>query len=305
MLRIEKVAALFSLAFGCASNRLEPAIHGLPLDDPGARLSVVWVGHATVLLRFGNRYILTDPNLGGSIYVQQRVTPASLTPAQVPPCDLALISHPHFDHMDHWTLEHISHLGEILYPEGAESYLKGVRQPHHPIKPWQTVVRGPLKITAVPITHTGGRYFVDTLWNHAAAGYVIEGFGRTVFFAGDTGYDDKKFHEIGRRFPGIDLALIPIAPARGGNINHASPEEAIRIFQEVGARYMIPIHFEAYNSTVVPIDEPRRLLGEAAEKTGLTDRVFALRTGERWILPDEDGKPPWVTHEDAKNVASP
>ena len=82
---MEKVAALFSLAFGCASNRLEPAIHGLPLDDPGARLSVVWVGHATVLLRFGNRYILTDPNLGGSIYVQQRVTPPSLTPVQVPP----------------------------------------------------------------------------------------------------------------------------------------------------------------------------------------------------------------------------
>ena len=148
MLRIEKAAALFSLAFGCASNRLEPAIHGLPLDDPGSRLSVVWVGHATVLLRFGNRYILTDPNLGGSIYVQQRVTPPSLTPAQVPPCDLALISHPHFDHMDHWTLEHIAHLGEILYPEGAESYLKGIRQPHHALKPWQTVVRGPLKITA-------------------------------------------------------------------------------------------------------------------------------------------------------------
>src|SRR5256714_11164153 len=98
MLRIEKVAALFSLAFGCASNRLEPAIHGLPLDDPGSRLSVVWVGHATVLLRFGNRYILTDPNLRRSIYVQQRVTPPSPTPAQVPPCHLALLSQPHFEH---------------------------------------------------------------------------------------------------------------------------------------------------------------------------------------------------------------
>ncbi|MFL5456895.1 MAG: MBL fold metallo-hydrolase, partial [Myxococcales bacterium] len=139
----------------------------------------------------------------------------------------------------------------------------------------------------------------------AAAGYVIEGFGRTVFFAGDTGYDPKKFVEIGKRFPAIDLALIPIAPARGGNLNHASPEEALRIFQDVGARYMIPIHFEAYHSTVVPIDEPRKVLEDTAEKEGLTERVFALRTGERWILPDDEGSRPWVTHESAKKLAKP
>jgi L-ascorbate metabolism protein UlaG (beta-lactamase superfamily) len=277
----------------------------LPIDDPGARLSVVWVGHATVLLRFGNHYLLTDPNLGGSIYIQQRVTPPSLTAAQVPRCDLVLVSHAHFDHMDLPTLSQIQHIGEILYPAGAESYLKGVRQPRHAVRPWETVVRGPFHITAVPILHTGGRYFVDTLWNHAATGYVIQAFGRTVFFAGDTGYDAKKFVEIGKRFPSIDLALIPIAPARGGNINHASPEEAIRIFQDVGARYMIPIHFEAYRSSIVPIDEPRKKLEEQAEKDGLTERVFALRTGERWILPDEDGNRPWVTHEDARKVASP
>jgi N-acyl-phosphatidylethanolamine-hydrolysing phospholipase D len=297
--------AFFCLFLGCASNRLEPAIHGLPLDDPGAALSVVWVGHATVLLRFGNRYVLTDPNLGGSIYVQQRVTPASLTPSQVPPCDLTLISHPHLDHMDRWTMEHIAHLGEILYPAGAESYLRGINAPRRAIHPWESVQRGPLRITAVPVRHSGGRYFVDTLWNHAASGYVIEGFGRTVFFAGDTGYDAKEFLEIGKRFPAIDLALIPIAPARGGNVNHASPAEALRIFQDVGARYMIPIHFEAYHSTVVPIDEPRRVLEEEAGKDGLTERVYALRTGERWILPDDDGSRPWVTHEDAKKVASP
>jgi N-acyl-phosphatidylethanolamine-hydrolysing phospholipase D len=303
-MRLFLPSLLFAL-LGCASNRLEPAIHGLPLDDPGARLSVVWVGHATVLLRLGNRYVFTDPNLGGSIYIQQRVTATSLTPGQVPPCNITLISHPHLDHMDSWTMEHVAHLGEILYPAGAGIYLRGVRGAQHPIRPWESVERGPLRITAVPIVHTGGRYFFDTLWNHAAAGYVIEGFGRTVFFAGDTGYDKKKFLEIGKRFPAIDLALIPIAPARGGNLNHASPEEALRIFQEVGARYMIPIHYEAYHSTVVPIDEPRKVLEETAEKDGLTDRVFALRTGERWILPDDEGSRPWVTHESAKKLAKP
>jgi len=107
------------------------------------------------------------------------------------------------------------------------------------------------------------------------------------------------FKEIGRRFPAIDLALVPIAPARGGNKNHADPKEALQIFADVGARYMIPIHFEAYHSTAVPLDEPRKRLGEEVERMGLEDRVFALRTGERRMLPDGEGASPWVTHEKA------
>ena len=70
----------------------------------------------------------------------------------------------------------------------------------------------------------------------------------------------------------------------------------MRIFQDVGAKYMIPIHFEAYHSTAVPLDEPRRQLAAEVEKLGLQDRVFALYTGERWVAPD-DGAPPWVTRE--------
>ena len=124
-----------------------------------------------------------------------------------------------------------------------------------------------------------------------------------MFFAGDTGYDPRAFKEIGRRFPGIDLALVPIAPARGGNRNHASPQEALQIFADVGARYMIPIHFEAYHSTAVPLDEPRKLLGAEVDRLGLEGRVFALRTGERWMLPNDEGGAPWVTHEKAPEPA--
>jgi N-acyl-phosphatidylethanolamine-hydrolysing phospholipase D len=275
----------------------------MPRDDPGATLSAVWVGHATVLLRFGRHYVLTDPNLGGSILVQQRVTPASLRPGEVPPLDFALISHPHADHFDTWTLRRLSRLREVLYPAGADAYVKGLPQATRGVAPWQTIVSGPFRITAVPIAHAGGRYLVDSLWNHAASGYVIEAYGRTVFFAGDTGYDSARFKEIGRRFPNIDLALVPIAPARGKNKNHASPEEALRIFEEVGARYMIPIHFEAYKSTVVPLDEPRRVLAESARRRGVSDRIFALHTGERWGLPDDGEQPPWVLSESAAKLA--
>jgi len=283
----------------CAATHHEPAVRGMPVDDPKASLSALWVGHATVLLRFGRRFVLTDPNLGGSIMVVPRVTPPSLKPRDLPSIDVAVISHLHVDHFDTWTVRRMGRRAEVIYPAGGESYMGSVEQRTRPLQPWETVERAGLRITAVPVHHSGGRFLVDALWNHASSGYVIEGGGRTVFFAGDTGYDERAFKEIGRRFPAIDLALVPIAPARGGNRNHASPKEALQIFADVGARYMIPIHFEAYHSTAVPLDEPRRILGEEVQRLGLQGRVFALRTGERWMLPDGAIGEPWVTHEKA------
>jgi N-acyl-phosphatidylethanolamine-hydrolysing phospholipase D len=289
------------LLAACAATHHEPAVRALPRDDPSASLSVVWVGHATVLIRIGHRFVLTDPNLSGAMVVVPRVTPPSLRVDQLPPLQLVLLSHMHIDHFDRPTLDKLPRNTEIVFPPGAGSYLHLVRQERkEAVDFWKPIHRGGLTITAVPVRHAGGRFAVDALWNHSAAGYVIEGGGRRVFFAGDTGYDEKLFAEIGARYPGIDLALLPIAPARGGNPNHASPDEAVRIFRLLGARYMIPIHFEAYHSTAVPIDEPRNKLAEAVEHNGLQGRVFALYTGERWVDSD-DGSAPWVTRETVRS----
>jgi len=297
MARVASALVLPSLLAACAGPRREPAVRGLPRDDPRATLSVVWVGHATVLIRLGHRFVLTDPNLSGSILVIPRITPASLRPDQLPPLQLVLLSHLHPDHMDRATLRKLPRSTEVIFPPGASSYLGLIRQSRkESVEFFKPIERGGLTVTAVPVKHVGGRFLVDALWNHGSAGYIIDGGGRRVFFAGDTGYDEKAFRLIGERYPGIDLALVPIAPAHGGNPNHANPEEGLRIFRDVGARYMIPIHFEAYHSTAVPLDEPRRLLEEEVEKSGLKGRVFALHTGERWVEPD-DGKPPWVTRE--------
>src|SRR5712671_4412147 len=107
MVRVASALVLPTLIAACAGPRREPAVRGLPRDDPSATLSVVWVGHATVLIRIDHRYLLTDPNLGGAILVQPRVTPASLTPEQLPPLQLVLISHLHVDHFDTDTLKRL------------------------------------------------------------------------------------------------------------------------------------------------------------------------------------------------------
>ena len=71
---------------------------------------------------------------------------------------------------------------------------------------FQPISRGGITVTPVPVMHSGGRYLIDALWNKGYAGYIIDGYGKRVFFAGDTGYDRKAFVEIGQKFPGIDLA---------------------------------------------------------------------------------------------------
>ena len=100
----------------------------MPIDDPRASLSALWVGHATVLLRFGRRFVLTDPNLGGAIVMVPRVTPPSLTPRELPPIDVALVSHLHVDHFDTWTVRRIDHRADVLYPAGGETYMGSVEQ---------------------------------------------------------------------------------------------------------------------------------------------------------------------------------
>ena len=190
-------------------------MRGMPRDDRSAPVSAVWVGHATVLIRIGNRTVLTDPNLAGAILVVPRETPASLEPRELPPIDVAILSHMHLDHFDAPTLRRLGPRPLVVYPKGGEAYDDEILQPRkRSLSPWESVETAGLRITAVPARHQGGRYGIDSLWNHAYTGYVIEGAGRRVFFAGDTGYDPHKFREIGERFPGIDLAFIPIAPGR-------------------------------------------------------------------------------------------
>lgn len=284
-------ALLLPLLAGCALAYQEPAVRGMPRDDRMASLSAVWVGHATVLLRIGHRYVLADPNLGGAIFaVLPRDTPASLQPWELPPIDVALLSHMHFDHFDAGTLRRLGSRPLVLYPKGGEAYDDEILQPRkRALGRWESMEVGGLRITAVPVRHQGGRYGIDAFWNHAYTGYVIEGAGRRVFFAGDTGYDPSMFREIAARFPGIDLAFIPIAPGRkagkADKWGHANPREALDIFADVGAAYMVPIHFEAYYARGVDPGAPRRELGAEVRRRALEARVFALHTGERIVFP--------------------
>jgi N-acyl-phosphatidylethanolamine-hydrolysing phospholipase D len=256
-----------------------------------ARLAVLWIGHATALVQIDDKFILTDPVLTGSVgQLSRRLVEPGIDPATLPPIDAVVVSHMHFDHLSLGTLEMIQDKVRMLVlPRGGTAYLTDFGFPSVELRRWQTWEKDGLRVTAVPVAHVGFRYGLDAAWmTHSFTGYVIEYHGLKVYFAGDTAYDQKDFTETGQRFPGIDVALLPISPIEPRDIMgryHTDPAEAVRAFFDLGAKRMVPIHYGTFiNSTDEPGDALRGL--DAAKRAwDLGSREIAtLQVGEQRVF---------------------
>ena len=254
-------------------------------------LSVLWVGHATCLIQIENKIFLTDPifTKTAGMISKRRIEPGIL-PSSINKLDYILISHIHFDHLNYGSLSMLPKSAAVLMPIGSAEYMpefgfSGYRE----MNPWTTFEADGVRITAVPVKHFNGRYGFDGSWlnYNTFTGFIIEYKGKTVFFAGDTGYDPEKFKEIGKKFA-IDVALIPIAPIEPHDFMkrvHADPEEALQIFTDVHAKIMIPIHHRTFvqgldSSLTTAQNQLKRLIVERH----LEDRVLILDIGEQRIL---------------------
>ena len=155
--------------------------------------------------------------------------------------------------------------------------------------PWESTVVDSITITAVPVQHFSGRYGIDRAWTDGIGytGYVLEYAGITVYFAGDTGWHDRSFKEVGERFR-IDLAIIPIGPGdspRVGGRIHVEPGGALQIFEEVRARFLLPMHHGTvpYTSDGPP-NASITTLRDLVRQRGLGDRLIDLEIGEQRVL---------------------
>jgi N-acyl-phosphatidylethanolamine-hydrolysing phospholipase D len=256
-----------------------------------AKLAVSWVGHSTVLIQVHDKLVITDPLFTNTIgMVVKRFVQAGLDPSLLSKVDFTLVSHMHFDHLSYGSLDMLPKNGALLFPDGLARYVPDFGfQEIDEMKSWDVIEKDSVRITAVPVQHFSGRYGFDRDWMEEAGytGYVIEYKGIVVFFAGDTGYNPELFKEIGRRFK-IDLAIIPIAPSSGSGLGsqvHVGPLGALEIFKDVGAHYMMPIHFGTmlFGSTTNP-QGPLDQLRAAAAEEGVFDRIVGLEVGEQRIL---------------------
>lgn len=247
---------------------------------PAAQLTITWVGHASLLVQLGGLNILTDPmwSMRASpvrFAGPKRWVEPGIALDELPPLDIVVQSHNHYDHLDHVTVRRLAdaqpHATWVL-PLGLASFVhkRGVQEAVE-LDWWQERDLGDLRVAATPAMHFSSRTIGDrgnTLWCGFALS--IPG-GRRVYFAGDTGFHPE-FGIIGERYGPFDAALLPIGayePRWFMRYLHMNPEEAVDAFRAVNARVMVPIHWGTFKLTDEAMDEPPKRARAAWLAAGL------------------------------------
>ncbi|MEU5098442.1 MBL fold metallo-hydrolase [Streptomyces sp. NPDC020996] len=258
---------------------VEPA----PLPRVDARtVAVSWAGHASWVVRIGGLTVLTDPVWSRRILgTPARITPVGIPWSELPRVDAVVISHNHYDHLDAPTLRRLPRDTPVFVPAGLGGWFHRRRfTAVTELDWWEAAELDGVRFDFVPAHHWSKRTLTDTcrsLWG----GWVLTSRdGQRVYFAGDTGYGHW-FSRIGQRYPGIDLALLPIGaydPRWWLSDVHCDPEEAVRAARDLGARRMAPMHWGTFVLSAEPVLEPLTRVLAAWEKAGL-DRA------DLWDLP--------------------
>lgn len=255
-------------------------------------MTVAWLGHATVLLNFFGLWILTDPvffarigvRVGPLTFGPKRYIRCALTPAELPPLDLLLVTHAHMDHLDLRSLRQIPRDTQVITARGTADLLRHFHRVEE--LDWDTTLalstaHGEITITASRLKHWGARFPWETGRGYNA--YTLERGGRRLCFTGDSARTDA--HHLARRGP-IDLMIIPISAYNPWITNHCTPEEAVAMADEARAGYIMPIHHETFKLSQEPLDEPIRRFRAAL--TANPSRQALAQIGETFTLPLAD-----------------
>jgi L-ascorbate metabolism protein UlaG (beta-lactamase superfamily) len=260
--------------------------HPHPAAWPDDRLTVSWLGHATVLLNFHGTWLVTDPALEQRIGIgrgcaklgPRRLVQPALGARELPPLDAVLLSHAHMDHTDLGTLARLPRNTHVVVQPGNRDLVRRFRMVDE--LAWgDSAEIGDLRLESVEVRHWGARMITDR--HRGYGGYLLQKAGLMVLFAGDTAYTDA-LTRLRQRGP-IDLAILPIGAYDPWIANHASPEQAWLMFKRLGATYVLPVHHSTFRLSREPVDEPiRRFLAVAGEERW---RVVATDVGATWSIP--------------------
>jgi L-ascorbate metabolism protein UlaG (beta-lactamase superfamily) len=267
-----------------APHRPEPATW----DDE--RLTVAWLGHATVLINFYGTWLLTDPVLrprvgvrvGGLTLGPRRLVRPALTAGELPPLDAVLVSHAHMDHTDLGTLRRLPRRTRAVVQEGNGDLVRRFWRVDE-LRWGESVEVNGARVEAIEVNHWGARRLTDR--HRGYGGFLVEKRGRALVFGGDTAYTNA-FARLARR-PGlcVDLAVLPIGAYDPYIYVHANPEQSWRMAREMGAEYILPMHHSTFRLSREPADEPRqRLLAAACTEPW---RVALTEIGQTWVMPEE------------------
>lgn len=262
---------------------MEPGDNPPKRVEKGIRYTVV--NQATVLIQVDGINILTDPIWSMRVGInswpgRKRVVAPGITFDQLPPIDIVLISHNHYDHMDIPTLQLLVKRDNPLILTGLGNqgtlHSGGINSVNE-LDWWQSYVRQNIEIHFVPARHFSCRGIFDynmSLWG----GFVIKTPDGVIYFAGDTGYGGYA-KEIRKKFGHIDLAFIPIGayePAWMMQTIHLTPEEAWQVHEDLESRSSVAIHFGTFQLADEGINEPAERLGKMASQNGKSSGKFVM-----------------------------
>ena len=258
--------------------------------------SVIWIGQSTILLNHKGLTVLTDPQFSNRASPPffagpKRVTPTPFKIEDLPDIDVVLISHNHYDHLDRASIKDLlKHQPSIKFmvPLGlAQTLHKWGDVDVTELDWWQTVEFREVQIQPTPVKHWSSRSLFDrnkSLW----AGWMMKWDDFSFYFAGDSGYSGD-FKETAKRLGSPTLAAIPIGayePRDFMKAAHMNPEEAVKAFDDLEAKYGVAVHWGTFKLTTEPMDEPpQRLLQSLNGQRISSEKFKVLGHGENWEAP--------------------
>ncbi|MGC4033385.1 MAG: MBL fold metallo-hydrolase [Tepidisphaeraceae bacterium] len=277
------------LGRGTGRLRLVDRFHDVPAapkspDLAGwenADLAAAWVGHATVLLRMGGLTILTNPvfslrvglGLGLLTAGPLRLQRPALAIKDLPPIDVILLSHAHFDHLDRPSLARLPKRSHVVTYKGVGDLVRDLKFASVTEMNWGDTHRiAGLAITGMPVQHWGARTFYDTHRGYGA--FLLEADNKRVLYGADTAYQTRW-----QGTAAVDLAILGIGAYNPYIAAHATPEQAMEMADHVKAERVMPIHHSTFKLSHEPMTEPlERMLAASKEQ----DRIVARQPGDVW-----------------------
>ena len=272
-------------------NKVLENIKDLENDD-----YIVWIGHATFLIKLGSTIIITDPyfskNAGPIIFGPKRYVKPAIALKDIPEIDLFLLTHNHYDHLDYSTIKNFPFKNsKVLTPLKLGKYFTDNGFNDVKEMDWyQKTKVNDLIITMLPAVHWSKRTLTDTnktLWGS----YLIEYKGIKLFLSCDTGYGNI-YKELGEKYGPVDLTFINIGaydfrPMFEKSIYHTTPEEALNIGKNLRSKKVLGMHWGTVLLSLEDPFEPPIRFKNAAKKYGFdkSDAIL-LKIGESKKLID-------------------